>query len=59
MRTATNILTIVKDKNADPSQDMKLHKTRTNTQFFTFDILLLDSAFAEIPQCPARDPPPV
>ena len=45
MRTATNTLTIVKDKNADPSQDMKLHKTRTNTQFFTFDILLLNSAF--------------
>jgi hypothetical protein len=45
MRTATNTLTIVKDKNADPSQDMKLHKSRTSAQFFTFDILLLNSAF--------------
>ncbi len=34
MSTATNILTIAKDKNTDPSQDMKLNKTRVSTQFF-------------------------
>jgi hypothetical protein len=38
---------------------MQLNKIRISTQFFTVDILLLDSAFDKIPQCPARDPPPV